>query len=199
MIKKTFSSLFSCKPSVLAYAGTKDKRANTSQLFCIRKRTPDAISRAARRIANLYVGNFTFKPVTLKLGHLLGNRFKIALRQISVDQSVVEESLNSIKENGFINYYGLQRFGNSATVPTFVIGKALLQGKWSEAVELIMKPRDGEPEFMAKMRDFWWKTRDAEGARRMLHTSNNSIEAKLLFGLAKCDEKDIVNALENVS
>lgn len=137
--------------------------------------------------------------MTLKLGNLLGNRFKIALRQISVDQSVVEESLNSIKENGFINYYGLQRFGNSATVPTFVIGKALLQGKWSEAVELIMKPRDGEPEFMAKMRDFWWQTRDAEGARRMLHTSNNSIEAKLLFGLAKCDENDIVNALENVS
>lgn len=68
----------------------------------------------------------------------------------------------------------------------------------SEAVELVMKPRDGEPEFMTKMREFWWETRDAEGARRMLHKTNHSIEAKLLYGLAKHDENDIVNALEYV-
>lgn len=115
---------------MLAYAGTKDKRANTSQLFCIKKRDPKVITAAAKRVPNMYVGNFTFKPETLKLGQLRGNRFKIALRQISVDMATVEESLESVKEKGFVNYYGLQRFGNSAAVPTFVIGKALLQGKW---------------------------------------------------------------------
>lgn len=118
------------KPSVLAYAGTKDKRANTSQLFCIKKRDPSVIAKAAQRVQNLYVGNFSFKPDTLKLGQLNGNRFKIALRQISVDTSVVEESLKSVQEKGFVNYYGLQRFGNSAAIPTFAIGKALLLGKW---------------------------------------------------------------------
>lgn len=187
------------KPSCLAYAGTKDKRANTSQLFCIKKRDPSVIVKAAQRVSNMYVGNFQFKPETLKLGHLRGNRFRIAIRQISVDTAVVEESLNTVKEKGFINYYGLQRFGNSAAIPTFLIGKALLQGKWSEAVELILKPRDGDLEFLQKAREFWWTTRDAEGARKLLHRTNNSIEAKLLFGLAKHNDKDFVNALENVS
>lgn len=185
-------------PSVLAYAGTKDKRANTSQWVCIKKRDPKQIAKAAHRLQNMYVGNFTFKPETLKLGQLRGNRFKIALRQITVDQGIVEESLNSIKEKGFINYYGLQRFGNSAEIPTYAVGKALLQGKWSQAVELILKPREGDLDFMKRMREFWWTTRNAHGARNMLLKTNDSIEAKLLFGLAKHDGNDFVNALENV-
>lgn len=186
-------------PSVLTYAGTKDKRANTSQLFCMRKQQPNTIARAAQRIPQLKVGNFSFKPVPMKLGQLQGNRFKIALRQISVDTAIVEESLRTVKEKGFINYYGLQRFGNSAAIPTSAIGKALLQGKWSEAAELILKPRDGDQEFMQKMRECWWKTRDAVEARSMLHPQNSSIEAKLLFGLVKHNKNDVVNALEFVS
>ena len=96
----------------------------------MRKWHPRQISKAAEKIPNVFVGNFTFKPETLKLGNLWGNRFRIALRQITVDTGIVEESLNSVKEKGFINYYGLQRFGNSATIPTFLIGKALIQGQW---------------------------------------------------------------------
>ena len=34
----------------------------------------------------------------------------------------------------------MQRFGNSS-IPTFHIGRALLQNNWEEAVNLIMKPR----------------------------------------------------------
>lgn len=60
--------------STLAYAGTKDKRGKTSQWFCIRKREPEKIARAAERFPNVHVGNFTFKPDTLKLGVLKGNR-----------------------------------------------------------------------------------------------------------------------------
>ena len=115
---------------MIAYAGTKDKRANTSQWFCIKKRDPKTIFRAAQKVQNLFVGNFTFKPETLKLGQLQGNRFKIALRQITADPALVEASLQSVKERGFVNYYGLQRFGNSAEVPTYAVGKALLLGKW---------------------------------------------------------------------
>lgn len=64
---------------------------------------------------------------------------------------------------------------------------------------MILKPRDGDMEYMRKMREYWWETKDAKGAREMLHKTNNSIEGKLLFGLAKHSEKDFVNALENVS
>lgn len=118
------------KPSKIAYAGTKDKRAHTSQLMCIKRKEPVVILNAVRKIPNMYCGNFSFKQDTLKLGHLQGNQFRIALRRITAEREVVEESLKSVKENGCINYYGLQRFGNSAEIPTYAIGRALIQAKW---------------------------------------------------------------------
>lgn len=60
--------------SSMAYAGTKDKRGKTTQLFCMRKREPIKIIRAASRLNNVHVGNFHFKADTLKLGLLSGNR-----------------------------------------------------------------------------------------------------------------------------
>lgn len=56
-------------------------------------------------------------------------RFRIALRQISVEEEHVIEALEKFNENGFINYYGHQRFGNHASVPTHKIGLFLVQGK----------------------------------------------------------------------
>lgn len=184
--------------STLSYAGTKDKRGKTTQWMCIRKRDPEKIARAAEKFSNIHVGNFAFKPVPLKLGLLKGNRFRIALRHITASRADVELSMNNFQSNGFINYYGLQRFGNCAAIPTHRVGLALIRGQFKEACELILKPRDGEPHFMHKVREYWWKSRDAAGALKMLFKSNKSVEAKLLVGLSKHDANDYVNALENV-
>lgn len=184
--------------SALAYAGTKDKRGKTSQLFCIRKREPEKIIRAAERFGNVHVGNFTFQPMTLKLGSLTGNRFRIALRHVTAETETIEASLTSLRENGFINYYGLQRFGNSAVIPTHVVGLALLRGQFKEAIELIMKPRTGDAHFMVAVREHWWRHRDGAAALKMLFKTNTGVEAKLLAGLARHGENDFVNALENV-
>lgn len=37
-----------------------------------------------------------------------------------------------LKVNGFINYYGLQRFGSSLVSPTYVVGKSLACGNYEE-------------------------------------------------------------------
>lgn len=63
------------RPSGVNYAGTKDKRAKTSQLFCVKKRDPQCIARAARDLRYMKIGNFTFKENVLKLGDLKGNRY----------------------------------------------------------------------------------------------------------------------------
>lgn len=52
-------------------------------------------------------------------------------RNVTQSRSQIEDSLTSVKETGFLNYYGLQRFGTSS-IPTFHIGRALLQGRWEE-------------------------------------------------------------------
>ena len=57
-------------------------------------------------------------------------------------QKVVDASIHTLRESGFINYFGLQRFGTGA-VPTHIVGKALLKKEYSKAVELILKARLG--------------------------------------------------------
>lgn len=58
------------------------------------------------------------------MGDLSGNRFKIVLRELSeTNDDTIKQGLESLKKSGFINYFGLQRFGNCIEVPTHMIGK----------------------------------------------------------------------------
>ena len=43
-----------------------------------------------------------------------------------------------MEKTGFINYYGLQRFG-STSIPTHSIGIEILKADYKEAVDLILK------------------------------------------------------------
>uniref|UniRef100_A0AAG5DKS8 TRUD domain-containing protein n=1 Tax=Anopheles atroparvus TaxID=41427 RepID=A0AAG5DKS8_ANOAO len=187
-----------CVPSVLTYAGTKDRRAITTQWMCVKTREPAKIAAAARGVPNISVGNFTFKPTTLKLGLLQGNRFRIALRQVTAADEVVNACMEHLREKGFINYYGLQRFGNCASVPTYRVGIELLKGSWKEACELILQPREDEPPYMQEMRSTWQKTHNAAEALKKLRPSNKSVEAQLLHWLANHDNKDYIGAIEHL-
>lgn len=119
-------------PANLNYAGVKDRRAKTTQWFSVKKVEPWKLFIKTRPLRNVRIGNITFKDKPLKLGDLTGNKFRIALRNVTGSDDLIEESLKNLKENGFINYYGLQRFGNDKEVPTFEIGIQLLLGNWKE-------------------------------------------------------------------
>ncbi len=68
-----------------------------------------------------------------------------------------------VKENGFINYFGIQRFGTGA-IPTHRLGRLLLQSKWAETIDLLMKPRRYEDEQTMEARMHYWKTGDLNGS-----------------------------------
>ena len=53
-------------------------------------------------------------------------------RNVTGSDEQIEEAMNNLKAKGFINYYGLQRFGSSSSVPTPEVGRALLLGEWKE-------------------------------------------------------------------
>jgi tRNA pseudouridine13 synthase len=182
------------KPSQFTYAGTKDRRAKTSQWISIKKYEPYRISQAAKRTQGVKVGDFKFLPKPLKLGELSGNRFRVALRSVKGDQDEIEKSLKSLQQFGFINYYGLQRFGNSTEVTTFDVGKALLKSDFQEAVDLILKERDGEPDNIKKMRTCWREKRDANEALKYIDSYSMTVEAKLLRALAQ-SKNDYLQAL----
>jgi hypothetical protein len=52
-------------------------------------------------------------------------------RNVCASDEDIEKSLKSLQEKGFLNYFGLQRFGTQS-IPTYEIGKALVSGKWEE-------------------------------------------------------------------
>ncbi|CAM9768313.1 unnamed protein product, partial [Hapterophycus canaliculatus] len=60
-------------------------------------------------------------------------------------KEIVDRRCTWVKERGFINYFGLQRFG-SGGAPTSEVGLAMLKEDWQGAVKLIMTPRLGENE-----------------------------------------------------
>ena len=73
---------------------------------------------------------------------LNGNRFGILLRNVVAEgEATVSNAIEALQSNGFINYFGLQRFGSGDT-GTHNVGKELLLGKWREAVELLMKDKN---------------------------------------------------------
>ncbi|CAD1471262.1 unnamed protein product [Heterotrigona itama] len=184
------------KPNSFTYAGTKDRRAWTTQWVSVRKIRPTNILRAAKTIRGAYVGNFKFETECLKLGMLNGNCFRIALRNVSGTDKQIEKSMISLRDHGFINYYGLQRFGTVATIPTYEIGKALLQGKWNEAIDLILKPREGEnDEDLIEARKIYEETKDASAAYKRMRRCNK-VEAILLKGLSITNSNNPQGALD---
>lgn len=192
------SRVLRLKPSIFNYAGTKDRRAKTTQWISVKKLSPKNIMNSARAVRGVFVGNFKFEKEPLKLGKLDGNRFTIALRNISASNDVIEKAMVSLRDNGFINYYGLQRFGTIAAIPTYEIGLALLQGKWAEAVDLILKPREGEQDInLAEARELYKDTKDARLAYQKIGRYDK-IEAKLLWGLNICGQKNLQGALDTV-
>lgn len=186
------------KPALFAYAGTKDKRARTSQWISVRKIEPSRICQAAKKCQGIRVGNFKFIPETLRLGNLKGNRFRVALRSIKGERDEIEKSLERFRDQGFINYYGLQRFGNCQKIPTYMIGKALLAGEFKEACELILHEREGEPFYMQTMRKCYAETKSAAKALKCLHSTNTCVEARLLHGLVKQGDSNYLHALLNL-
>jgi tRNA pseudouridine13 synthase len=57
----------------------------------------------------------------LHSGELLGNRFTIVVRNISASDRDVERAVSRLRTDGFVNYFGMQRFGSGA-VPSVAAG-----------------------------------------------------------------------------
>ncbi|XP_068170213.1 pseudouridylate synthase 7 homolog [Antennarius striatus] len=187
------SKFLRLRPNMFSYMGTKDKRAITVQEIAVHRITAERLAHLNKCLMNLKLGNFCYKNHPLKLGELQGNHFTVVIRNISGTKEQVNQALTSLRETGFINYYGMQRFGTTA-VPTQNVGRAILKNDWKEVVDLILKPRPGaEKEFMVRCREEWAKTQDPEAALKKL-PNKRCVEGQLLRGLSMHGKKNIVTA-----
>ncbi|KAJ0625212.1 putative tRNA pseudouridine(13) synthase [Helianthus annuus] len=96
------------------------------------------------------------KPLGLVLGQLHGNRFTITLRGVVADsEDTVKAAADALGKHGFINYFGMQRFG-TGSVPTHLIGAKLLRGEWKEADDI------------RRIREYYKESEDIDGTLRQL-------------------------------
>ncbi|KAG8630485.1 hypothetical protein KVT40_002104 [Elsinoe batatas] len=128
------------------FAGTKDRRGVTAQRVSAYRLTKEKMQAFNPRLRGARLSSFEYRKEGLQLGDLLGNEFNIALRECRLlDQTgstsledSVSSAVSAFRDNGFINYYGLQRFGTYNT-STDEVGKRMLQGDLKGAVDGILE------------------------------------------------------------
>ncbi|EFJ45168.1 hypothetical protein VOLCADRAFT_64047, partial [Volvox carteri f. nagariensis] len=77
----------------------------------------------------------------------------------------VTAACEAVARTGFINYFGLQRFGTGGA-PTHEVGRALLRCEYENAVRLVLTGRSDERPEIAAARRLFFEEGDAQGALR---------------------------------
>ena len=112
----------------IGFAGTKDKRAITTQHFSV-KTSREKLSTINLENIELEFLHSSIKPI--RLGNLVGNKFKIKVTSSSNNDHIT--NIFSELEGFFPNYFGIQRFGAVRPI-THIVGEKIVQGDYEGAV-----------------------------------------------------------------
>jgi tRNA pseudouridine13 synthase len=153
----------------IGIAGTKDKRAVTTQVMSIRGISEEKLSKVDLPRVRLEPIGRANKDIGL--GDLWGNEFDVIIRNIELPAEELESRLKAIDARigatgGVPNFFGYQRFGIVRPV-THLVGKKLVQGNVEDAaMTYIAMSFPGESEENREVREYVWKSRDfKEGIR----------------------------------
>lgn len=219
--------LLGVKISQFGFAGTKDRRAATVQRISISRQSAENLARLNGRIAGVKVGDFKYEDHKISLGQLKGNEFVITIKNCAVGssegcsftrrlemlQACVEAAVKNTTQTGFINYFGLQRFG-TYQIGTHVIGMKILTEDFQGAVDailyfdpgLVLEGRDSAGQAMpedvlrARACSVFKSTGNAEAAIKVLPRRFNA-EVSVMRHLSRTpgSAKDYTGALLSVS
>jgi len=132
--RREFASEIRKGIDAIGFAGTKDKKAVTSQRVSIFE--PDLELIEKFKHPDMYLKNCKWGKRKIKLGFLDGNRFTVTLRDI--DKKQATKVTNQIRKNNhFQNYFGKQRFG-SVRGNNAEIGKQIVKRNFKKAVWIIL-------------------------------------------------------------
>ena len=181
----------------IGFAGTKDKRALTTQLFSFENVPPETIK--ALRMKDVEVLDVSRSGRPLEIGDLVGNRFQIVVRDLTVAvnrvNSIAEETARQIRSfGGFPNFFGIQRFGSVRAI-THVVGRHIVRGEFKEAVQTyVANPIEGEGSESYEVRAALRDTGDVHAALRS-YPKSYGFEKAILNRLASRPD-DYVGALQ---
>ncbi len=163
------------------FAGSKDKRAVTTQLMAF-ETTAENLKSVS--IVDVEIFDLMVSTRPLKIGDLLGNDFQIRVTELGITGEDALEQLSETQKmlaevNGFPNFFGVQRFGIIRPV-THIIGKHLLNREFEKAILMyIGHPIKGEPVLDYKARAEFDKCWDFEWAKEN-YPKHLTFERKLI-------------------
>ena len=117
----------------IGFAGTKDKRAVTTQLL--------SFPIGEKQVSNLDIKDVTIDILgktnrKIKLGELVGNDFTIKVTNTKNAKEHLPP-LISVLRKGFPNYFGVQRFGSIRPI-THLVGREIVNNNFEEAVKIYL-------------------------------------------------------------
>jgi tRNA pseudouridine13 synthase len=136
---RNIANALNISPNVIGYAGLKDARAVTRQVFSIYNANVAEVE--ALNLVNIKVLSVSRHTNKLKIGHLAGNRFVIKVRHVTHDALATAEAiLARLLEKGVPNFFGEQRFGSRSN--TDRLGELLIRTNAEEFVaEYLGRPQ----------------------------------------------------------
>lgn len=152
----------------VSFAGTKDKRAVTTQLmtFDAPLETVQRLRMQDVELSGLYRTNRK-----VQIGDLIGNRFQVIVRELECNDEDARRRINATHQSlnalgGFSNFFGEQRFGTVRAI-THLVGKAIIRKDFEKAVMLYLgNPIEGEGQDAFEARKLLEETRDMTLALR---------------------------------
>lgn len=178
----------------IGYAGMKDARAITRQIFSIPNTTEQAVMKLKLPgIEPLWAARHGNK---LRLGHLAGNRFAIKVRDVNATDVVKLSPLVEIlKSRGMANYFGEQRFGRRGD--NHLLGAALVRGDDEGLLKLLLgTPKEEIDDSQAMGARKAFERGDLEQAMK-LYPRSSGMERRILHRLIKTgDAKTAVRAID---
>ena len=141
----------------IGFAGTKDKRAVTTQLMSF-EAPIEYLSKVD--LKDIEIRNAYRSKRGIQIGDLIGNSFVITVKDCKVPADEISPIIDSVNADiralgGFPNYFGVQRFGSSRPI-THLVGEKIVRGNLKEAVDI----------YLSKLSNY--ESPDATEARKML-------------------------------
>ena len=132
-VLRDLSQALKISSELIHYSGLKDRVSISVQKISIKGDYVDKLKRL--NIRDVFIRSIkpTKKPV--KIGGNWGNNFTITIRNIESKKNLsnqIENLINRINEHGFLNYFGLQRFGIYRP-NSHLVGRYLLESRFEKA------------------------------------------------------------------
>lgn len=171
---KLISTALNIPVDSIYYSGLKDKCSISVQKVSIRGNFIEKLRKL--KLKDIFIRNIYPSRKSVKLGSNWGNQFIITLRNIEKFKNTltkINKIFKILKNQGFPNYFGLQRFGTFRP-NSHLIGRFMLEGKFKEAFdEYVVNSYTTESMRSQKIRNELRKSGDLEKAYNQFPNSLN--------------------------